>query len=138
MAKIRLLHKKNMGGQRMGAARAGDPAPTDFALVDNGDTTVTIGGIDKAGNPVDISAIATLSLGTPSSSDETKVKADSVNGMTFAEHAVGPLGTGITVPFTVTMNDGQSGPFQGVDTVDVVAGPAAGVNVISHSAPTLH
>ena len=131
--KVKLVKK----GAMKAAAKASAAGPVvDFVLQDNQNDTVTILGADAAGNPVDISSVATL---TAVSSDPTKVTVSTPSGMTATETAVGPLtvaGSPVAVSFTATWNDGSLGPFTVVDSVDVVNSPAGGV-VIQHGTPTV-
>jgi hypothetical protein len=104
---------------------------SSFVMLDNEDDTYTVSGIDAAGNPVDISAVATL---TPApTSDNTSVLTvdapDPANPMTFAVHAVGPLGVA-NVLATATWNDGSLGPFSFTLPTTVQAGPAGGIEII--------
>jgi hypothetical protein len=105
---------------------------TEFEFIDNGDSTCTVHGVSAAGNPVDISSVATLTP-EPVSSDRTKVIVDRPQGMTFAMHAVGPLtdpGSPVIISVTATWTDGSDGPFAFDLPVDVVAGGAAGIMVV--------
>ena len=100
----------------------------DFQLVDNGDTTCTVRGIDKAGNPVDIFGVATIAV---TSSDPSKVTVDLPKDLTFGMHAVGPLTASPVVINTVaTWNDGSLGPFSFDLNVTTVAGPAGDIMVV--------
>jgi len=130
------LTQKPQGGQRPTAARPG-AAVADFNLQDNGDDTCTVLGVDKAGNPVDISQVATIAS---TSSDTSILTVDPPQGVTFAMHATGKLstpGTPVQVTVTATWKDGSVGPFTFTLPVDVVAGPAAGVE-IQPGTPTSH
>ncbi len=136
MAKVSLT-KKPAAGMKAAVKAGPKAAPVDFSLQDNGDDTVTIMGVDAAGNPVDISGVATLAV---VSADPTIVTVDPPVGLTYAMHAIGKLstpGTPVLVTSTATWTDGSRGPFTIDDPVDVVAGPAGGL-VIQHGPPTLH
>jgi hypothetical protein len=114
----------------------GAPAPVSFAIIDNEDDTVTVSGVDAAGDMIDISAVATLD--TPVSSDPTMVTADAPVGMTFKEHAI-VVGSP-TVTVTATWNDGSLGPFSYTDNLTITAppspGPVTGL-VITHGTPVI-
>jgi hypothetical protein len=138
MASVKFLKKSQLAtrGLKVKLAPVGGAvkAVSDFVIMDNEDDTCTVLGMDQGEQPLDISALATLSGLV--SNDPTKVTADSVNGMTFAEHAVGPLGKGVGVSVTATWNDGSVGPFVFTDLVDVVNSPAGGI-MINHGVPTV-
>lgn len=124
--------RKGKPGMKAGPAKVGDVQDT-FVLVDNGDDTCTVLGVSKAGNEVDISSVATLAV----SSDNTGVlTTDPPTGMTFAMHAVGPVGHA-NVNATVTWNDGSIGPFDATLPVDVIAGGPTGVKIVPGT-PTTH
>jgi hypothetical protein len=109
---------------------------TDFQFVDNGDSTCTVNGVDGAGNPVDISTVATI---TASSSDTTLVTVDAPSGMTFGMHAVGPLstpGTPVAIAVVATWTDGSKGPFSFTLNVDVIAGGPTGIIVVPGTVTT--
>jgi hypothetical protein len=130
MAKWKLMKKPD--ASRMKAHKAGDAAPATFVFVDNGNDTLTVMGVDSAGNPVDISGVANLTATPPTSSDTTKITVDPPTGMTFAMHAAGPLtpadgSAPVVITAVATWNDGTLGPFTGTLNVNVVAGPAGGV-----------
>jgi hypothetical protein len=112
----------------------GKPAAVvNFQLQDNGDDTCTVLGVDAGGNTADISAVATIVV---TSDAPTILTVDPPVGMTFAMHAVGPLGAA-NVTAVATWNDGSKGPFTFTLPVTVVAGPATGV-VIVPGTPTVH
>jgi hypothetical protein len=130
---IKLIKKSALPTARAGAAKATATAPksvSDFVLVDNENDTLTIMGIDAAGNPVDISSVATIAAST---SDPTILTADPPTGMTVKMTAVGKLSTpGAPVVLTVvaTWNDGSVGPFTATLPVDVVAGGPTGILIV--------
>lgn len=129
--------KKSAGVTARSGVKAGPIA--DFQFVDNGDSTCTVSGVDAAGNPSDISTVATLAP-PPTSSDTTLVTVDAPSGMTFAMHAVGPLstpGSPVIIAVTATWNDGSLGPFTFDLPVDVVSGGVTGIQVVPGT-PTLH
>jgi hypothetical protein len=112
-------------------------AVVDFQLVDNGDDTCTVWGVDKAGNQADISSVATI---VASSSDTSIITVDPPAGVTFAMHATGKLstpGSPVSIAVTATWKDGSIGPFSFTLPVDVVAGVTTGV-VIVPGTPTTH
>jgi hypothetical protein len=131
MAKASIsLVKARKGAKPMAA---GTPSGTAFNLVDNGDDTFTVVGLDKAGNQVDISSAATIAV----VSDNTSIlTVDPPVGMTSAMHAAGPLGTA-NLNITATWNDGSLGPFSFTLPVTTVAGAASGVE-IQLGTPTTH
>jgi hypothetical protein len=105
----------------------------NFNLVDNGDDTCTVLGVDKAGNPAPIDTLATITV----TSDNTAIlTVDPPVGVTFAMHAVGPLGSA-NVTAVATWNDGSVGPFTFTLPVTIVAGAVSGV-VIQPGTPTVH
>ena len=129
MAAWKLMKKPAASAVKM--HKMGAAAPADFVFVDTGNDTLTVMGVDSAvpPNPVDISAVATLTP-APTSSDPTKITVAAPTGMTFAMSAVGPLtvpGTPVVITAVATWNDGSLGPFTGTLNVDVVAGPAGGI-----------
>ncbi len=103
-----------------------------LVIVDNEDgRTFTVMGTNQAGNPVDISALATLTP-PPSSSDPTVLTVDPPVGMTSAFHEVGKppkLGTA-TVSVSATANDGSFGPFTAAMDVTVSAGGPTGITIV--------
>jgi hypothetical protein len=118
--------------QMMSASAAASAGPmTEFEFIDNGDSTCTVNGVSSAGNPVDISAVATLDP-PPVSSDAAKVVVDPPQGMTFAMHAVGPLTNNnpVIITTTATWNDGSQGPYSFDLPVEVVPGGAKGIMVV--------
>jgi hypothetical protein len=82
----------------------------EFVFVDNEDSTCTVHGVNAAGNPVDISNVATLSV---LSSDPAKLTLDEPVGATFKMHGKAPTdpGSPVIVSVTATWNDGSIGPF---------------------------
>jgi len=126
---IKLMKKSAL---RMKGA-AGPAKAGEFILVDNEDDTFDVMGADSVGNPVDISAVATI---TASSDNTSVLTVDPPTGMSSAMHAVGPLGSA-NVTVVATWNDGSLGPFTAALPVSVVAGPANSV-VIVPGTPTVH
>jgi hypothetical protein len=128
MAKMTVKKKSSLKGAPPAKAGPGKPAgaPGDFILIDNEDDTCTVQGADAAGNPVDISGVATI---TATSDNPAILTVDPPQGMTFAMHAAGPLG-GATVSVVATWNDGSVGPFTASLPVDVQAGGATGLRIV--------
>jgi hypothetical protein len=124
MATVKWVNAKK-GGLKMGAKMKAGDAASDFVLVNDGTDMVTVSAVNANGDLLDISAVATLTP-APVSSDPTIIAVDPPVGMTYVEHAVGPLstpGTPITVTIVATWNDGSKGPFTFVASDDVVADP---------------
>lgn len=107
------------------ALAPGDAAPSAFVLVDNQNDTCTVIGVDAAGNQVDISAVASISV---ASDDPGVLLVGAPSGMTFKMTAAGPLGSA-NVTVIATWNDGSVGPFNFTLPVSVVAGQATGVKI---------
>ena len=127
MTKVTLI-KRSFGTAKPNPFAPNMKGSLDFQLVDNGDTTCTVRGVDKAGNPVDIFGVATIAV---TSSDPSKVTVDPPSGLTFGMHAVGPLTASPVVINTVaTWNDGSVGPFSFDLKVTTVAGPAGDIVVV--------
>ena len=118
--------KKHGAGKSLAPGKPHDVA--SFILLDNQDDTCTVVGVSAAGNPVDISAIASLTP-APSSDNAGVLTVDPPSGMTFAMHAVGPVGTA-NVMATATWNDGSKGPFSFTLPVSVQAGGATGIKIV--------
>jgi hypothetical protein len=130
MASIKMI-KKSPGLVAAKPWQAGTAPTGDFQLVDNGNQSFTVQGIDAAGNPVDLATTFTI---TVSASDTTKVTVGPITGMTFSLAAVGPLTTPgqpvlVTVVATATPPV-TGGPFTATLPVDVVAGGPAGIQVV--------
>ncbi len=137
MAKAKVSLVKKAARKPMVRATGKPAAVSEFIFVDNQDNTLTVNGVDAAGNPVDISSVATI---VASSDSPTIISVDPPTGMTFAMHALGPLttpGTPAQISVTATWTDGSVGPFSFSLPVDVVTGPATGV-VIVPGIPTSH
>ncbi|HEV3236794.1 MAG TPA: hypothetical protein VGZ25_07375 [Gemmataceae bacterium] len=100
------------GGKKFAApkAKAGDLPPNPaIVLLDNEDQTFTVAGVDAAGKPLDISALATM---TDSSADPTILTVDAPVGMASAVHTPVPPKDGSTsIAIVVTANDASFGPF---------------------------
>lgn len=109
--------------------KRGDPPPQNVDLVDNGDQTWTLVSYDAAGNVVDTSAVATLSV---TSDTPATMTADipATPPMTFAVHTLGPItppGTVVKIVVTETWNDGSVGPFSAEIDYTTKTGPTTGV-----------
>jgi hypothetical protein len=113
------------------ALAAGSPAPPALVLMDVNDDSFTVQGVDAAGAPVDISAVATIAV---TSDTPTVLSVDPPVGMTCAIHALLP-GTA-TLTITATWNDGSAGPFTVTWPITVTGGPATGL-IITPGTPTV-
>lgn len=101
---------------------------SSFVLLDNEDDTFTVSGVDAVGNPVDISAVASLTP-APTSDNPSVLTVAAPTGMAFPVAAVGPLGVA-NVTATATWNDGSLGPFAFTLPVTVQAGAAGGIEIV--------
>jgi hypothetical protein len=126
---VKLVKKSAAPQGRMKAAKAG--AAVDFQIVDNEDDTFTVGGVDAAGAPVDISSVATLDA---TSGDPSVMSVDPPAGMVVTAHALKP--GSVTLTFTATWNDGSIGPFTIDQPVSVTGGPATGL-IVTPGTPTV-
>lgn len=108
--------------------KAGDPV-VDFQINDNQDDTCTVYGTNSAGDRLDISSVATLSV---SSSDTSIISVDPPSGNVFTMHALkqSTPGTPVVIHVTATWNDGSVGPFTFDLPCDVQAGGATGLLVV--------
>jgi hypothetical protein len=104
-----------------------------FPLVEGTGDTVTVTGGDSANNPVDISAVATI---TVVSDTPAVLTVSAPTGMTYTESAPGPVGTA-NVTITATWNDGSIGPLALTYPVSVSAGPANTL-IINHGPVTVN
>jgi hypothetical protein len=104
---------------------------SDFILVDNQNASCTVLGVDAAGNPTDISGVATLTVTSPTPGT---ISVGPITGMTYNLKAMGPLVTGLQIVDVATWNDGSIGPFSFIDPCDVVTGPTTGLQ-INHGVP---
>lgn len=130
MAKCTLFKKSQMPKRGpMKAAAPGDPAPNEYGLLDNEDGSVTVFGVNQAGNQVSLEGIATLQA---VSSDVAVLSVDPPNGMTVMYHGVAPGKAVVTL--TAKANDG-SFEFTIEDPCDVASSPVAGLTV-THGTPT--
>ena len=105
----------------------------NFSLADNGDDTCTVLGDDKAGNQTDISALATI---TVTSDNPSVLTVDPPIGVTFAMHAVGPIGAA-NVTVVATWNDGSIGPFTFTLPVTTILGATNAIEIVP-GVPTAH
>lgn len=129
MAKFKVSFTKKSGAKAAAAPHASGPV-VDFQLLDNQNDSVTIQGASAAGNPIDISTVATI---TVKSDNESVLTVSTPSGMTYVEKAVGSTGSA-NVTVTATWNDGSVGPFSISYPVTVTAGPAGGL-VVTHGTP---
>jgi hypothetical protein len=124
------LVKKTPGMKAAAPAKAG-AVTGDFQLLDNGNGSFTVQGIDAAGNPVDLSTTFTLAV---TSSDTTKVTVGPIVGMGFTLSAVGPLstpGTPVVITAVVTaIAPVTAGPFTATLPVDVVSAGPTGISIV--------
>jgi hypothetical protein len=121
MASVRLVKRA--------AARAAAPGAkagpvVNFNLIDNEDLSFTVQGADAAGQPVDVSGVATLAC---VSNNTAAMTADAPAGMTVLTHALSP--GSVTLTFTATWNDGSIGPFTIDFPLTISGGPATGLIV---------
>lgn len=124
-AKFSLVKKATF--TKHATAKPKDATGDAFQIVDNGDGTFSIFGVDAAGNGgIDISSLATLAV---SSDNLSVLTVDPPTGMGSTMHAVGSLGSANVVA-TVTFNDGSIGPFSATLAVTVVKGAATGVQIV--------
>lgn len=130
-AKCTLFKKSQMPKRgQMKAAAVGDPAPGEYGLLDNEDGSVTVFGINQAGNQVDLAQIATLEA---VSGDTNVLNVDPPSGMTAMYHAKSPGKSVVTL--TARSNDGTTFTFTIEDPCDVASSPVAGL-AITHGTPT--
>ena len=131
MATVKLVKKSAMKAAAKPGAKA---APATFNIVDNGDDTFTVGGVDAGGNPV---ALASPPVTITCVSDNTSVlTVDPPVGVGSAIHAVGPVGSA-NLTIVATWSDSSDGPFTIVQPVTVTGGAAAGLT-ITFGVPTIH
>jgi hypothetical protein len=127
MAKMKLT-KAPKAAARLKPHTAGTPVTT-FNLVDNGNNSYTVVGVDAAGAQVDISGVATLAA---VSSDPT-VMTVTTNGMSFTVTAATPppaVGSQATITLTATWNDGSIGPFTATIQGTITGGAVIGIEVV--------
>jgi hypothetical protein len=116
-------HKKSMAGPPVKAS------PNDLGLVDNGDETSTVVGVDAAGKPVTLDPAAFTITAV---SDNQAVVTTTVTGLTFGEHAATPapdpgLTAGITLTLTATAGGAPIPALTWTDTIQ--AGPVSGIAI---------
>jgi hypothetical protein len=127
------LTKKSRGQQRTLQKATKGTALVSFTLQDNGDDTFTVLGADGAGNTLDISGVATM---TVTSDNLAFLTVDPPVGMTSAMHAVGPVGT-CNLTAVATWTDGSVGPFTFVLPIVLATGGPTGIQ-IQPGTPTVH
>jgi hypothetical protein len=122
-------------GMKAAKRAAAGAVPVAYTILDTQDGSFTIQGTDSAGDVIDISTVATL---TVTSSDPTAVSVDPPVGMKFAVHALKAtvVGTPLVLTITATWNDGSIGPFTISQPVDVTAGGVSGL-LITPGTPTI-
>jgi hypothetical protein len=127
---VTLVQKKSFALSGAKLAKAGPSLKLDsgvFVMLDNGDQTFTVLGQSDAGNPVDISDVATLAV----TSDDTSIITieDPIVGMTFRCNQVGtpPKLGAVNADVVATWKDASKGPFGARQPLDVQAGPAGGI-----------
>lgn len=134
-----VLLKKTMKGtpHKIGAAPI-----TQFGLMDNGDCTFTVFGLDAAGNQIDISTVATMSC----SSDNTAVvTVDTPTGMGSAMHTptnpAPQIGQTANISVVVTWSDPTTAPpgspFNFTLPVTIQPGAVSGITIVPGT-PTTH
>lgn len=120
----KLVKKSAMKAARATKKHApGDPAPVSFELTDNEDNTLTISGVNKAGDSLDLSATYTLTP-APTSDAPTIVSVDPPTGMTIPYHGL-KVGTA-NILATATQNAGTTppaGPFASTTPIVCTADP---------------
>jgi hypothetical protein len=127
---VKLVKKSALKSAKPGAKAA----PGMFSIVDNGDDTFTVGGVDAGGNPV---ALASPPVTITAVSDNTSVlTVDPPVGVGSAIHAVGPVGSA-NLTIVATWSDGSDGPFTIVQPITVAGGAATGLS-ITFGTPTIH
>jgi len=122
---VRFVKKSHFLGKKVGITPGPIPG---LILQDNENNTLTVLGVDGAGNQVDISSVATLTP-APTVDQPTLLTVGAPTAMTFAVTAVGPLGT-VNLTITATWNDGSIGPFVITQPLTLVAGPAGGITIV--------
>lgn len=132
MTQPKVTLTKAGAGMKSGPApkklKAGDPV-ADFIFQDNQDATCTVFGTNSAGDQVDLSGVATL---TVSSSDPATVAVDPPSGMVFTMHGlkVSTPGTPTQITATATWKDNSVGPFSFTLPVDTTAGGPTGIKIV--------
>lgn len=133
MAKFSVCLVKKSAHRKMASKAPGVKAVgSAFTFVDNEDDSVSVQGSDAGGNPVDISAVASIAV---VSSDLTVLTVDPPVGTTFKMHGLKPGHSDVAV--TATWNDPTAGigPFAATLPCDVTAGGVSGL-VITPGVPT--
>jgi hypothetical protein len=119
--KIKVVKKSDLP-KGFRASKSAKPLDGEFILLDNQDGSFAVHGIDKAGIPVDISDVATL---TASSDNTSVLTADPPVGMTDVMHAVAPGSANVAVQ--AIWNDGSVGPFDATLAVPVSQSATGGI-----------
>ncbi len=116
---------------------AGDPAPVAIQFTDNEDETVTINGVNKAGDVLDLSGSFTLTP-PPVSDAPTIVSVDPPSGpMTFPIHGL-KVGTA-NLSGTATQNAGVTpavAPLTFTAPANCIADPNASGLIVVPGVPT--
>lgn len=112
----------------MTQAAKGDPEPNEYGLLDNEDGSVSVFGINKAGNQVDLTGVANLSA---QSNNPTVLDTGEVVDMTVPYNAKA-AGKAVVL-LTVTADD-DSYTFSLDDPCDVGGSPVAGL-AVTHGKP---
>ncbi len=128
MGVVQVRLSKNPNAVKKAALHAKGSLISSFVMFDNDDDTFTVSGVDAAGNPVDISAVASLTP-APTSDNPSVLTVGPPVGMTFPVAAAGPLGVA-NVTATATWGDGSLGPFAFTLPVTIQAGAAGGIEII--------
>jgi hypothetical protein len=131
---IKLL-KPLAPGKKMGVhGVAGVKAlPGAFGILPGQSDSFTVVGLDAAGNPVDLSSVASLS--NLVSENTAILTVDPAVGMTSTCHTITTAPGGVPavgstdVDATATWTDGSDGPFSIVQPVVVAVGPAGSLGI---------
>lgn len=134
-AKMKFTYKKAGPGMKAAPAKkmaAGDVL-TELNISDDGAGTLTVVGTTQAGNPVDISDVATI---TVSSEDTNLLTVDAPVKTSHGYKVVGPTGT-TALDYTATWNDGSKGPFASKLPATIKADPnnVTGIGVVTFGKP---
>lgn len=126
------LVKKSMF--KAAAKPAAGAAVVNYLLTDGEDGSFSVMGADSAGQPIDISTVATLTP-VPTTTDAAILSVDPPVGMGFTVHGLKPSvpGTPILVGVTATWNDPAiappGSPFHFNYPCTVTTGPVGGLIV---------
>lgn len=109
MVGCKLLKRSAVGRAAPKKLSLSDPAPTDYALVDNEDGTITVSGLRADGTLADLSGVATLAV---SSDNPTSLSVDPIDAAKPMVVTVHGLAAGTAnVVIVATWTDGSVGPF---------------------------